>query len=123
MKGQRGLLTVANALEQLGPKAARIRPVFISVDPERDTPVHLADYTSGFHARMLGLSGPKEKIDAVTRAFRIYYALRKDVDPENYPVDHSSYSYLMDPDWELVAVFRHDATPGAMAAVLREFLE
>lgn len=116
------LQRIAAALDALGPAAARVRPVFISVDPERDTPAQLAGYVAAFHPRMLGLTGSKEKIDAVTRAFRVYYALRKDLDPEHYPVDHTSYSYLMDPDWKLVAVFRHDATPEAMAAALRERL-
>lgn len=116
------LQKVALALNDLGPRAEQVSAAFISVDPERDTPAHLADYVGLFHERIVGLSGPKNRIDAVTKRFRVYYALRRDIDPEDYPVDHSSYTYLMDRDWKLIAIFRHDATPENIADALRQVL-
>ena len=71
---------------------------------------------------MVGLTGDEAKIKDVAKKFRVYYALRKDVDKENYPVDHSSFTYLMDPDWKLIAVFRHNATPENIASVLKQVL-
>ena len=116
------LQTFSAALDQLGEDAGEVQSFFISVDPERDTPEALADYVAHFHERTRAASGPKDKIDAVARAFRVYYALRKDVDPVDYPVDHSTFGYLMDRDWKLVAVIRHDASPEAIAAAVRQIL-
>ena len=92
------------------------------MDPERDTPAHLADYVPHFHERLTGLTGSKAEIDRVTRAFRVIYTIRKDIDPLDYPVDHSTFTYVMDGDWRLRAVLRHDATPEEMAEALRRFL-
>ncbi|MCG8355005.1 MAG: SCO family protein, partial [Kiloniellales bacterium] len=116
------LQTFSATLDQLGEDAGEVQSFFISVDPERDTPEALADYVAHFHEQTRAASGPKDKIDAVARAFRVYYALRKDVDPVDYPVDHSTFGYLMDRDWKLVAVIRHDASPEAIAAAVRQIL-
>ncbi|MGI9481492.1 MAG: SCO family protein [Hyphomicrobiales bacterium] len=117
-----GLQKISAGLDKLGNDAGNVVPVFISVDPERDTPDQLKQYTALFHDRMEGLTGTKEQIDAVTKKFRVYYALRNDEDPENYPVDHSSFTYLMSPDWELVAVFSHQVTPEQIASALKKLL-
>lgn len=116
------LLTVAQALALLGPEGSEVGGLFVSVDPERDTPEHLADYVPHFHERLVGLTGSKTEIDAVTRAFKVVYMIRKDIDPVDYPVDHSTFTYLMDGDWRLRAVLRHDATPEQMAAAVRRLL-
>ncbi len=116
------LQDISAALDILGTDGDKLRPLFITVDPERDKQEHLADYVTLFHERMIGLTGPKERIDAVARDFRVYYALRKDIDPIDYPVDHSSYSYLLDENWNLLLVFRHDASPETMAAAIKELL-
>lgn len=113
------LQTMALALDALGPEGREVGGLFISVDPERDTPAHLADYVPHFHERLTGLTGSKAEIDTVTRAFRVIYTIRKDIDPVDYPVDHSTFIYVMDGDWRLRAVLRHDATPEEMAGALR----
>ena len=115
-----GLQTISAGIEKAGSRGKNVVPVFISVDPERDTPDQLKQYTALFHNRMEGLTGTKEQIDALTKKFRVYYAIRKDKADEDYPVDHSSFAYLMDPDWNLVAVFRHEVTPDQIATVLNE---
>lgn len=115
-----GLQTMAEALDQAGDKAENVVPVFISVDPDRDTPDQLKEYTALFHERMEGLTGTKLQIDDLVKKFRVHYQIRKDIDPENYPVDHSSFFYLMDDQWNLVAVFRHNATAAQIANVLKQ---
>lgn len=117
-----GLQNIAAGLDKIGEKAKKVTPIFISVDPDRDTPDQLAQYVDLFHPDMVGLTGTAEEIKAVAKKFRVYYALHKDKDPENYPVDHSSFTYLMGPDWKLVAVFRHDATPDNIADALKKIL-
>ena len=113
---------IASGLDKLGDDAKKVVPVFVSVDPDRDTPDQLAQYVDLFHPEMVGLTGSADEIKKVAKKFRVYYALHKDKDPDNYPVDHSSFTYLMGPDWKLVAVFRHDATPANIADALKKIL-
>ncbi|NJO39023.1 MAG: SCO family protein [Rhizobiales bacterium] len=112
------LQTMAAALDAEAARAREVRGLFITVDPERDTVAELADYVPLFHTDLIGLTGPEDAIGEATRGFRAYYRLRKEIDPESYPVDHSSYVYLMDRGWRLAAVFRPDATAEEMAAAL-----
>ena len=96
-------------LETQNPKAFNaLQPVFISVDPARDTPEQLADYLSYFHPKISGLTGSPEQIAQVKKAFRVY-AVRRDAaeDPQNYNVDHSSFFYLMDGKGRYLAHFDH----------------
>ncbi len=117
-----GLQNIASGLDKLGDDAKKVVPVFVSVDPDRDTPDQLAQYVDLFHPDMVGLTGSADEIKKVAKKFRVYYALHKDKDPDNYPVDHSSFTYLMGPDWKIVAVFRHDATPANIADALKKIL-
>ena len=117
-----GLQKMAAGIDKLGDDSKKVVPVFVSVDPDRDTPDQLAQYVDLFHPEMVGLTGTAEEIKEVAKKFRVYYALHKDKDPENYPVDHSSFTYLMGPDWKIVAVFRHDATPENIAEALKKVL-
>lgn len=100
-------------------KAARLQPVFISVDPARDTPAQLKDYLSYFHPALTGLTGSPEQIDAVKKSFRVYAARAPETDANgNYNVDHSSLFYLMDGDNRYIAHFTHNMTAEALAAGL-----
>lgn len=100
-------------------KAARLQPIFISVDPARDTPSQMKDYLSYFHPSLTGLTGSPAQIDAVKKAFRVYAARAKDVDANgNYNVDHSSLFYLMDGDNRYLAHFSHNMTAEQIAAGL-----
>ena len=100
-------------------KAARLQPVFISVDPARDTPAQMKDYLSYFHPSLTGLTGSREQIDAVKKAFRVYAARAKDTDANgHYNVDHSSLFYLMDGNNHYLAHFTHNMTAAQLAAGL-----
>lgn len=118
-----GLQVMSAALTQLGAKADRVVPVFISVDHERDTPAQLAEYVKSFHPRLVGLTGSAEDIAAAAKAYRVYY--KKVVDEKStagFTYDHSALIYLMGPDGRYVAHFTHAAGPDAIAARLAQLL-
>ena len=101
----------------------RLQPVFISVDPARDTPPVLRDYLAYFHPRLSGLTGSQAEIDAVKSAFKIYAARGAAEDENgNYNVDHSSFFYLMDENNRYLAHFDHAITPEILAEKLAEKL-
>jgi cytochrome oxidase Cu insertion factor (SCO1/SenC/PrrC family) len=111
--------TIAAALDALGPDAAeRVVPVFISVDPQRDTPDAMADYVSRFHPRMRGLTGTPEQIADVARRYRVYYARARGAGTTDYLVDHSSFIYLVGPDGRVRALYRPEMRPEDMAAAV-----
>lgn len=117
------LQTMANALDMLGPDAPRVAPIFITVDPERDTPDQLKGYVAAFHPRMIGLTGSPEQIAAVAKAYKVYYS--KAPSPSgggDYQVDHTSFVYLMGPDGGLRSLFRSGISDKAMAMEIRNQL-
>lgn len=100
-------------------KAAKLQPLFISVDPARDTPAQLKDYLSYFHPALIGLTGSPAQIEAVKRSFRVYAAKARETDPNgNYNVDHSSFFYLMDGENRYLAHFTHLMSAEELAAGL-----
>jgi len=110
------LQTIAAALDKLGPQGKTVVPLFITVDPERDTPGALANYVKLFDDRLVGLTGSPEQIASVARAYRVYYAKVTPKDSTTYLMDHSSFIYLMGPDGKLRALFR----PGESAQELAD---
>ncbi len=98
---------MARALDLLGPAADKVQPLFVTVDPERDTAAHLSDYVGLFHPRLVGLTGTAEQVRGIARAYRVYYAKapQKDGKPEDYLMDHSSFLYLMGPDGGFIGVY------------------
>src|SRR6476660_3659585 len=118
------LQVMAAALDKLGPNAARITPVLISVDPAHDTPAVLATYVASFHPRLVGLTGSQAEIDAVAKAYRVY--VKKVPDPKStagYTMDHSSIIYVMGPDGSYRAHFTHATSPDVMAERLSGMLQ
>lgn len=114
-----GLQVIAAALDKLGPKAETLTPIFISLDPARDTPAQLASYVQSFHPRLIGLTGTQAEIDAVAKAYRVY-SKRVD-DPKStagYTIDHSTFVYVMGPDGSYVTHFTHATPVDAMTARL-----
>ncbi len=113
------LQDMANALDALTPEQrAKIAPLFISVDPERDTPAVVRDYVRAFDAPITGLSGTPAQVAAAAKAYRVYYARHPRADGD-YEMDHSSIIYLMDPRGEFAGNFTHETAPEVIAAKLR----
>ena len=110
------LQTIAAALDKLGPQAKAVVPLFITVDPERDTPAALANYVKLFDDRLVGLTGSPDQIASVARAYRVYYAKVTPKDSTTYLMDHSSFIYLMGPDGKIRTLFR----PGESAQELAD---
>lgn len=111
--------TIASALDLLEEAGERVTPVFISVDPERDTPEAMADYVSRFHPRMVGLTGSPEQVAAAARAYRVFYAKVNRPEMSQYLVDHSSFIYLVGPDGRVRSLFRPETSPEVIAEAVR----
>ena len=118
-----GLMTAAQVMDRLGPDAAKVQPLFITVDPERDTPEQMAQYVAQFHPRLIGLTGTPEQIREAAGRYRVYYAKQKPKDGDDfYLVDHTAFFYLMDPAGNSVGIFRHSAKPEDVAAAIRSHM-
>jgi protein SCO1 len=112
----------AAAVDLLGPQGDRVVPVLITIDPERDTPAHLADYVARFHPRLRGLTGTNEQIAAVARRYRVYFARTRSDNTTDYLMDHSSFLYLVAPDGRVRALFRPQTAPEAIATTIAAHL-
>lgn len=112
----------AEAVDILEERGRTVTPVFISIDPERDTPEVVGDYAELMHERMIGLTGSAAQVDAASKAYKTYYK-KQAGDPEYYLVDHSTFSYLMLPEHGFVEFFRRDLTAEQVADVAQCFLE
>lgn len=117
------LLVVGQAMDLLGPLADRVQPLFVTVDPARDTAAALADYVPSFHPRLVGLTGDEAQVRAAARAYRVYYRLHEPDEDGAYLVDHTSYTYLMGPDGAYLAHFVYGQGPEKMAEIIRRHLE
>lgn len=105
----------AEAVTLLEERGIEVKPVFISVDPRRDTPDQLKSFTDAMHPRMLGLTGTTEEIDQVAKAWRFYYKLNDEEDQQDYLVDHMTTTFLVLPGHGTVDFFGRDVTPDQMA--------
>ena len=113
------LQQIGLAMEQLGDDAKHVQPLFITLDPERDTAEHLAQYVPLFHPRLLGLTGGNADIAKAADAYRVYYKRVKTGDkPGDYTVDHSAFIYLVDRDGKYLGFF----PPGTDAPRLVEMI-
>ena len=116
------LARAAEVMQRLGPDADRVQLLFVTVDPERDTPALLREYLAAFHPRFLGLTGTPDEIAAAAREFKVYYA--KVPTGSSYTMDHSAQTYLIDPQGRLRIVLKHEQSAEDyahdVAALLRE---
>lgn len=113
----------AEVVDILEERGQILQPVLISIDPERDTPEAMKEFTEVLHPRMLGLTGSPEQVKAASKAYRTYYKKQESDDPEYYLVDHSTFSYLMLPGHGFAEFFKRDQTPESMADQIGCFLE
>ena len=120
-----GLATMAAALDRLGVAGGRVQPLFISVDPARDTPAELAAYVGRFHPRLVGLTGTEPAVAAAARAYRAHrrkVVLADRADADDYLVDHSSLTFLIGPAGDWLTLFPHGTDAAFMAAAIRRYL-
>jgi len=117
------LQTISDALDILGDDAGRISPLFITIDPARDTVPVMRGYVANFHPAIRGLSGSAEQIRRAAHAFRVYFSRAGDSSGDDYLMDHSSFVYLMDTSGRYVAHFSPDTTPEEIAARIRRLLD
>ena len=115
------LFEVSEILRSLGPDANRARAVFITVDPERDTPAVMKDYLSSFDPHLAGLTGDPAAVAAVAKVYRVYYK-KVPLDQGGYTMDHTAIVYLMDKDGRFVAPFNLKRPAQAAATDLRRYL-
>ena len=117
------LQVIAQALDKLGDKGKKVVPVFITLDPERDTPQAMADYVKSFGPNFVGLTGSPEAMAAAAKAYRVAYAKVENKDSAGgYSVDHSALVYLMDPDGKYVTHFSYGTVADELAEKLNKIL-
>lgn len=129
------MLTLTNIQNTLGAKAAEVTPVFITVDPERDTPAVMKEYIGNFHPSILALTGTKEETDKAAQAFKAYYSVQKTPVAEgghsehgaghgsDVQVDHSGFIYLLNRDGKYLAHFEHDVAEQKLLDALKPYLQ
>jgi protein SCO1/2 len=115
------LMAVTQALDALGPAADGIQPIFITVDPERDSKV-LAEYVSAFHKSLIGLTGSRQEIRKVANAYKAFYAKVPGEHDGEYAIDHTGVIYLMGRDGEYLGFMPPQTGPEKLTEVLRQYL-
>jgi cytochrome oxidase Cu insertion factor (SCO1/SenC/PrrC family) len=111
------LQQIGLAVDGLGARAEAVQPLFITLDPERDTAVHLAEYVPAFHPRLIGLTGSAEQIRRVALAYKVYYA-KYPPDSSDYVIDHSSFIYLVDKAGKYIGFFPPGTTADRMIEII-----
>lgn len=109
--------------ERQNPTAAsKVQPIFITVDPARDTPAVLKTYVAAFHPRLVGLTGSEEEIAAAAKVYAVFYRKAENEGASEYLMDHSRQTYLMGPDGKPIALLPQDESPEAVAAELARWV-
>lgn len=118
------LLTVADTIDSLPASIqAQLLPVFVTVDPKRDTQEVMAQYVENFHPKLIGLTGSDAQVARIASAYKVYYSAAPDSEQDaSYMVDHSGYLYLMGPDGRYLAHFPHNVTSQRLADALHSHI-
>jgi protein SCO1 len=114
------LFDISEVLNKLGPDADKVNALFVTVDPERDTPAALKEYLSSFNPRLIGVGGDADALAAVAKAYRVYYK-KVPLKDGDYTMDHTAIVYLMDKNGQFVAPFSLKRRPEDSAAELRRY--
>ena len=118
-----GLQLFADVMDKLGPDADKVQPIFITVDPARDTPQQLRTYVTHFSPKIVGLTGSQQDIATVAREYRVYYKLGADhATNPNYSVDHSAILYMMDQKGRFIGHFTDETPADKVVAAIRSHL-
>jgi protein SCO1/2 len=115
------VMAISEALRALGSAAQDIQPVFITIDPERDTPL-LADYLAAFHPGFIGLTGSPDEIRAVANSYKAFYAKAPDARGGDYSIDHAGVIYLMGRNGEYLGFMPPQTSPDRLTEILRKSL-
>lgn len=116
------LMQIGLAIDKLGAAGDEVQPIFISVDPDRDTPKVLADYVPAFHRRLIGLTGTPAQIRAVADAYKAYYAKYQPEGGGVYLIDHTGFTYLMGRSGEYLGFFPPGTSADRMVEIVRQHL-
>jgi protein SCO1 len=118
-----GLQVISTALDKLGEKGAKVTPIFITLDAERDTPEKLAGYVKSFHPRLVGLTGSEMELAAAAKAYRVYaQKVSDDATPGSYTYDHAAIIYLMGADGNFVTHIPHTTNVEQVVSILNKSL-
>jgi cytochrome oxidase Cu insertion factor (SCO1/SenC/PrrC family) len=113
------LQAIGLALDKLGSDGDSVQPLFITVDPERDTQEHLAEYVQMFHPRLIGMTGSVAAIRKAADAYKVYYAKAAGKEASDYTVDHTAFIYLMDRDGNYLGFFPPGTSADRMVEIIR----
>jgi protein SCO1 len=119
------LQVIADSLDALGPKADKVVPIFITLDPERDTPEVMGDYVKNFGSRFVGLTGSPEAISEAAKGYRVAFSkfeYKAQDSNDSYSIDHSTLAYLMSPEGEYLTHFTYGTPADKMTETLRRYL-
>jgi protein SCO1 len=116
------LTAISLALERLGAAAEAVQPIFITLDPERDTAAHLAEYVKAFHPRLLGLTGTPDEIRKIATAYKTWYAKTGKTGGEDYAVDHTAFIYLVGKDGRYLGFLPPSTVPERLSEVIGQML-
>jgi cytochrome oxidase Cu insertion factor (SCO1/SenC/PrrC family) len=116
------LMAIAAAVDQLGPAGDEVQPLFVTVDPERDTVEQLAGYVGAFHPRLIGLTGAPEQIRELALAYKAYYAKVPAADAADYAIDHTGFIYLVGRDGKYLGFFPPGTSPDRLVEIVRQHL-
>jgi len=116
------LTAISLALDRLGAAADAVQPIFITLDPERDTVEHLADYVRAFHPHLLGLTGAPDQIRKVATAYKTYYAKSENAGSADYAIDHTAFIYLVGRDGQYLGFLPPSTTPERLSEVIGQKL-
>ncbi len=116
------LNAIAEALDRLGSKRAKIAALFVTLDPERDTAAVLKDYTGAFRAGIVGLTGTPAQIAKVAGEYRISYEKHPLPEEDDYSIDHTSVIFLLDPQGRTVSMFSHETAPDRLAQAIQQVM-
>ena len=117
------MAVISQALDLLGNKAQRIKPIFITVDPKRDNVEIMAEYHNHFHPSFSNLTGTLDQIRRVAKLYRVYYKKSDASEAENYLMDHSSIMYVLSPEGEYINHFGPEITPAQIVAFFNRIFQ
>jgi protein SCO1/2 len=116
------LQQIGRAMDKLGPAGNEIQPLFVTLDPARDTPKHLASYVAQFHPRLIGLTGTARAIRQAARSYKVYYKKIAISGRPGYTVDHTAFIYLMDRNGQYLGFFPPGTSADRMLEIIRPHL-